>query len=59
MEESEIEEIKKSSNDKVKFMEYVKRDGLLLEWASPELQDDKELVLEAVRCDGRCIRICK
>ena len=50
--EYDIEEVKSNSEDKQKFMEYVKADGLLLEWASPELQDDKALVLEAVKCDG-------
>ena len=50
MEGKELEEVKKNSNDKAKFMEYVHKDGLVLEWASDELRDDKELVMEAVRC---------
>ncbi|MBQ3408361.1 MAG: DUF4116 domain-containing protein [Clostridia bacterium] len=59
MEESEIEEVKKYSDDRDKFFDYVKKDGLVLEWASDELKNDKELVLEAVKCDRRSIRICK
>ena len=41
--EYDIEEVKSNSEDKQKFMEYVKADGLLLEWASQNYKMTKSL----------------
>ena len=48
----EIENLKQNNSNKDIVLKEVKKKGLLLEWASKELQDDKEVVLEAVRQDG-------
>ncbi len=42
--EKEIEEIKKNANNKEYILKQVAKQGKLLEFASPELQDDEEVV---------------
>ena len=44
----EITKMKQNANNREYVMENVKKEGVLLEFASDELRDDKEVVLEAI-----------
>ena len=45
----DVEELKKNSDNKELFSKALQESGLYLEWASPEIKNDKNLVLEAVK----------
>jgi len=53
----EPEEVKQRNQDKNFLLEVVKTQPLMLEWASEELKNDKEIVLTAVRSRWRSLRI--
>ena len=42
--------------DKQEILEIVKKNGLYLQFASPDLQADKEVVLEAVKQNGLALK---
>ena len=44
----EITKMRKNSTNREYVISNVKSEGALLEFASPELRDDKEVVMEAV-----------
>lgn len=55
----EAEEVRQKSHDRKFILETVKTQPLMLEWASEELKNDKEIVLTAVRSRWRGFRILK
>lgn len=55
----EAEEVRQKSHDRKFILETVKTQPLMLEWASEELKNDKEIVLTAVRSGWRGFRILK
>ena len=44
----EITKMKQNSNNRQYVIENVKQEGALVEFASDELRDDKEVILEAI-----------
>ena len=55
----DIEEAIQNSNNKEYFLEKLKTNPELLDYASEELKNDKDVVRTAINSDGRCIRICR
>lgn len=55
----EVIEAKEKTNDREYYLEVVKKNPMLIEWANDEIRNDKEVIMEAVKADGRSFRICK
>ena len=55
----EIEEIQKNADNKEYILQKVAEQGKLLEFASPNLQDDEEIVRSSNKTRWRSIRVCK
>ena len=55
MEEPEVTEIKKNSDNKEYVKEAVRKNGKLLEFASSKLQDDEEIVKIALQNTGEAL----
>ena len=52
----DVEDIKNHCNDKEYIMEAVKENGKFLEYASEELKNDKEIVMQALNNDAGIIK---
>lgn len=55
----DVDEVIKNSNNKEYFLEKLKTNPEILDYASEELKNDKEIVRVAINSDGRSIRICR
>ena len=49
----EVIEARENKNNRDYFKNIVKKNPLLIEWASDEIRDDKDIILEAVKIDGQ------
>ena len=45
----EVTKMRQNANNREYVIENVKKEGALVEFASPELRDDKEVILEAIK----------
>ena len=48
----EVVEAKRNKDNREFFVEVVKKNPLLIEWANDEIRNDKMILLDAVKVDG-------